>query len=157
MGGPDTLVAGVADGGADGGALGGGGAGGGGGEEGGEVGVEVDDAADVVVELADEADVAGEVAGDLGLVVLVDLVDQHPVLVQQALHLHEARLERVQHLPVLRRRRRQRVAVHRLFASAYACSCSLLVLLLPLCNSQGRRSICAPDEIMRPRERREVE
>jgi hypothetical protein len=70
------------------------------GEERGEVGVEVDDAADVVVELPDEADVAGEVAGHLGLVVVVDLADQEAVLVQQRLHLHEAGLERVQHLGV---------------------------------------------------------
>jgi len=99
--GPDPLVPGagrLADG-ADGAALGRGAAVGGG-EERGEVGVEVDDAADVVVELPDEADVAGEVAGHLGLVVVVDLVDEEPVLVQQRLHLHEARLERVQHLGV---------------------------------------------------------
>jgi hypothetical protein len=69
-------------------------------EGGGEVGVEADDAADVVVELADEADVAGEVVGRPGLVVLVDLADEHPVLVQQALHLHEAPVERVDQLPV---------------------------------------------------------
>jgi hypothetical protein len=100
--GPDPLVAaaGLPDG-ADGSALGRrAAAAAGGGEERGEIGVEVDDAADVVVELPDEADVAGEVAGHLGLVVLVDLVDEDAVLVQQALHLHEARLERVQDLGV---------------------------------------------------------
>jgi|UniRef100_A0A804LLN6 hypothetical protein len=102
--GPDPLVAGarlVADG-AHGPALGRGAAAAavGRGEERGEVGVEVDDAADVVVELPDEAHVAGEVAGHLGLVVVVDLVDQEAVLVQQRLHLHEAGLERVQHLGV---------------------------------------------------------
>ena len=72
------------------------------GEGGGEVGVEADDAADVVVELPDEADVAGEVVGRPGLVVLVDLADEHPVLVQQALHLHEALVERLDQLPVHR-------------------------------------------------------
>lgn len=66
----------------------------------GEVGVEADDAADVVVELPDESDVAGEGVGRPGLVVLVDLADEHPVLVQDALHLHEALVERLDQLPV---------------------------------------------------------
>jgi hypothetical protein len=73
------------------------------GEGGGEVGVEADDAADVVVELPDEADVAGEVVGRPGLVVVVDLADERPVLVEDALHLHEALVERLDHLPVHRR------------------------------------------------------
>jgi hypothetical protein len=99
--GPDPLMpgAGLPDG-ADRASLGSGAAALCGGEERGEVGIEVDDAADVVVELPDESDVAREVAGHLGLVVLVDLVDEHPVLIKQTLHLHEARLERSQHLGV---------------------------------------------------------
>jgi hypothetical protein len=101
LAGADALLAGAAVGGAE---RAGGVAVGGGvhvaGEGGGEVGVEADDAADVVVELPDEADVAGEVAGRPGLVVLVDLADEQPVLVQQALHLHEALVERLDQLPV---------------------------------------------------------
>ena len=50
------------------------------GEGGGEVEVEVDDVGDVVVELADEGDVVAEAAGVAGLLVLPDLLDQHPVL-----------------------------------------------------------------------------
>jgi hypothetical protein len=78
-----------------------------------EVGVEADDAADVAVELPYEADVAGEVAGRPGLVVLIDLVDEQPVLVQDALRLHEALVERLDQLLVdVVRHAGEAVAVH---------------------------------------------
>jgi hypothetical protein len=134
--------------GADGSALGGGG------KEGGEVGVEVDDAADVAVEVPDEADVAGEVGGHLGLVVLVDLVDERPVLVQQALHLHEARLERVQHLGVRAgaepRQRRLAAHHHCLRLALLVSGCALLSLWVLFylsfaencCNQWKRKEWC---------------
>lgn len=65
-----------------------------------EIAVEVDDPFDVVVELSDEADVATQVVRDLGLMILVYLIDEKPVLVQYVLDLHKALLECLQHPPI---------------------------------------------------------
>lgn len=70
------------------------------GEGGGEVAVEVDDTPDVVVELPDEPHVPAEVDWDLGLMVLIDLVYQQPVLIQNALNLDKVLLKALQDLCV---------------------------------------------------------
>lgn len=62
-----------------------------------ELGVDDNDTAYVVVELPDQSHIAAEASGDLGLMVLVDLIDEQPVLVQEALHLYQAPLELLHH------------------------------------------------------------
>lgn len=84
------------------GGSGGGAVGEGAGEGAGEGVVEVDDAGYVAVELADEGDVAAEATGLERLLVLGDLLDQNPVLLQDRLHLGEAPLQRLHRPPVRR-------------------------------------------------------
>lgn len=51
------------------------------GEIGREVGVDGDGLGNVGIDLADEGNVSGEVLGELGLVIVVHLRDQGPVLI----------------------------------------------------------------------------
>ena len=43
--------------------------------------MEIDNSLIIVIELSDEANVLAEVVRDLGLMVLVDLINQQPVLI----------------------------------------------------------------------------
>lgn len=70
------------------------------GEVAGQVTVEVHDLPDVVVELPDEAHVPRQAVGDPALMILIDLINEEPVLIEDVLHLHEALLERLQDLAV---------------------------------------------------------
>ena len=65
-----------------------------------EIGVEVNDPPDIVVELSDETHIPGEIVWDLGLVVLVYLVYQQPVLVEYALDLDKVLLKCLQHFSI---------------------------------------------------------
>lgn len=69
-------------------------------EGGGEIGVEINNSSDVVVELSDETHVSAEVVRNLGLVVLVYLVYQQPVLIQDVLHLNKVLLKCLQNFPI---------------------------------------------------------
>nr|GMC96158.1 hypothetical protein Iba_chr05cCG15400 [Ipomoea batatas] len=69
-------------------------------ERGREARVEIHDLSDVVVELLNEADVSVQVFGGLGLVVLINLANQQPVVIQNRLNLHKALLKCLQNLPI---------------------------------------------------------
>lgn len=70
------------------------------GEVEGEVSVEVDNPSDVVIELPDQANIAAEAVRDLRFMILVDFIDQQPVLIQDNLHLMKVLLEGVEHFAV---------------------------------------------------------
>ncbi|KAF7837924.1 Protein ELF4-LIKE 4 [Senna tora] len=70
------------------------------GEGGRETSIKINHSSDVVVEFPNKTHVSTEVVGDLGLMILVYLVDEEPVLIQDVLNLNEALLKCLQDLAI---------------------------------------------------------
>ena len=62
--------------------------------------IKVNHSSDVVVKLPNKANVSAEIVRDLGLVILVYLIDEYPVLIQDVLDLNKAFLKRLQDLVI---------------------------------------------------------
>lgn len=69
-------------------------------ERGGEMSIEMNNPCDVVVELSNESNISGEIVRSAGLMILIDLIDEQPVLVQYLLNLNKTPLETLHHLPI---------------------------------------------------------
>lgn len=70
------------------------------GEGAGEISIEVNHPPDIVVELSNKTHISAQVVRHLGFMVLVNLIDEQPVLVQNVLDLNKTLLKCLQHLAI---------------------------------------------------------